>query len=77
MEKLRVTGSKLPCVIRGEGEALRHLRQTPAPAGPKRAPQPPRGGGPDFKEVLKENWPRGGFSVPASTRHCQSPLISV
>ena len=45
MEKLRVTGSKLPCVIRGEGEALRHLRQSPALAGSKRAPQPPKGGG--------------------------------
>ena len=45
MEKLTVTGSKLPCVIRGEGEAPRHLRQSPALAGPKRAPQPPEGGG--------------------------------
>ena len=68
MEKLRVTGSKLPCVIRGEGEALGHLRQSPAPAGPKRAPQPLRGGGPGFKEVLKERWPREGLSALASTR---------
>lgn len=60
MEKLRVTGSKLPCVIRGEGEALRHLRPQPQ-QDQRELPSPQGEGAQALKRSLRRAGPGEGF----------------